>query len=215
MSTRTFPHSDASGKAIYESATRAACAGGIHITTCIAMPLNSVPATTRLLQVLSANESRATSRSCMPMWDCEAVSCRETSNDQDLLLTDLLQAGCWGWKAFLSPLPASAGSESVTPEQLLQAAKVCGQYDKPLLVHAALMSEKDCADALEAAFDNARKSDSNNTEQSYQAHLKCNAMQCNGDILQSLYRNRVSFPTCQSPGSLYVADMRMTGFGSL
>jgi hypothetical protein len=128
-----------------------------------------------------------------------------------VIFTDLLQAGCWGWKAFLSLLPATACFESVTSEQMLQAAKVCGQYDKPLLVHAELMSEKDCADALEeAAFDNDRKSDSNNPEQSYQARLKCtamqcnamqcntiqyNAIQCNADILQSLYRNRVSFPT--------------------
>jgi allantoinase len=86
-------------------------------------------------------------------------------------LTDLLQAGCWGLKAFLSPLPATAGFESVTPEQLLQAAKVCGQYDKPLLVHAELMSEKECADALEAAFDNDDNSDNRNPQQSYQAHL--------------------------------------------
>jgi allantoinase len=79
----------------------------------------------------------------------------------------LLKAGCWGFKAFLSPLPASAGFESVTPEQLLQAAKLCGQYDKPLLVHAELMSAVECANAIEAAFG---IDDSN--PQSYQAHLE-------------------------------------------
>jgi allantoinase len=55
----------------------------------------------------------------------------------------------------------------------LQAAKVCGAYDKPLLVHAELMSEKECSDVLEAAFKNNDNNNSNssNSQQSYQAHL--------------------------------------------
>jgi allantoinase len=152
----------------YESATRAACAGGI--TTCIAMPLNSMPATTTVASFEREREQadKSVLYADVGLW---GGAVPRNCNDQDLVLTDLLQAGCWGLKAFLSPLPATAGFESVSPEQLLQAAIVCGQYNKPLLVHAELMSEKECADALGAAFANAGNSESNNPQQSYQAHL--------------------------------------------
>eukprot|EP00971_Amphidinium_carterae_P012754 251399-Amphidinium_carterae.1 len=48
-------------------------------------------------------------------------------------LKPLLDAGVLGIKAFLSPLPAAAGFEAVSPEELAEAAPAIAGAGVPLL----------------------------------------------------------------------------------
>ena len=126
----------------YHSATRAAAAGGI--TTLMGMPLNSIPATTSV-ESLALEIDAACRTSLMAdvgIWG-GAVPENTTSDEGILQLSSLLDAGCFGLKAFLAPLPASAGYETVTPEQLAKAAALAGQRKKPVLVHSELMTQEE------------------------------------------------------------------------
>ena len=145
----------------YTSATKAAAAGGI--TTIIGMPLNSLPPTTSP-EILAQEKSVANEKSSLYV-DVGLWGGVVPSNCTEQKLDDLLQAGVLGLKAFLSPLPPAAGYEAVSPEQLLKAASICGRHNKPILVHAELMTEQDLLNTTQAAYENQ------NSQQSYQAHV--------------------------------------------
>ena len=126
----------------YRSATRAAAAGGI--TTLMGMPLNSIPATTSV-ESLELEVDAACGTSLMAdvgLWG-GAVPENTTSDEGLVQLSSLLDAGCFGLKAFLAPLPPSAGYETVTPEQLAKAAALAGGRNKPVLVHSELMTQEE------------------------------------------------------------------------
>jgi len=125
----------------YHTATRAAAAGGI--TTLMGMPLNSIPATSTVnaLQQEIRAASKVDMMADVGLWGGAVPS--NTSDDDGLAsLGQLLDAGVFGLKAFLAPLPPDAGYETVTPEQLRCAAKICGEKNKPLLVHSELMTQE-------------------------------------------------------------------------
>ena len=144
----------------YETATKAAAAGGI--TTIIGMPLNSIPPTTSaerfFLEKEKANETPLFVD--VGLWGGVVP---ENCNSNDL--NDLLESGVLGLKAFLSPLPPAAGYEAVSPEQLLRAAKICGQHNKPILVHSELMTETEVNERLEISYGGGV------SPMSYEAHL--------------------------------------------
>jgi allantoinase len=72
-----------------------------------------------------------------------------------------------GIKAFLSPLSPNAGYQAVTPKQLLEVAKLCGSFSKPILVHSELMTLKELDDSMQSAFPCDGSCDN-----SYDAHVK-------------------------------------------
>lgn len=143
----------------YTSATQAAAAGGI--TTLIGMPLNSLPATTSPESFYLEKETAGNSDLYVDVGLWGGVVPGNCNSDA---LEDLLCSGVLGLKAFLSPLPPAAGYEAVSPKQLIQAAKICGQHDKPILVHSELMPEEELAQKLQLSFNMLG-------EHSYQAHL--------------------------------------------
>ncbi|KAL3924216.1 MAG: hypothetical protein SGILL_001179 [Bacillariaceae sp.] len=88
------------------------------------------------------------------------------------LLTDQLRGllshpNILGLKAFLSPLPGGAGYQAVTPDQLLSVAQVCGEFDKPILVHSELMTTNDIDNATRRAFP-----EDNSLDNSHAAHVR-------------------------------------------
>ena len=143
----------------YTSATQAAAAGGI--TTLIGMPLNSNPPTTSpesfSMELETAEES--TVFVDVGLWGGVVPG---NCNSRDL--DKLLQSGVFGLKAFLSPLPPAAGYEAVSPAQLMKAADICGQHDKPILVHSELMTEREVISQTQSAFERVGP-------RCYQAHL--------------------------------------------
>jgi len=147
----------------YHTATRAAAAGGL--TTLMAMPLNSIPATATVdaLQQEIEAADKVELMADVGLWG-GAVP-HNTSDGSGLeQLRQLLDSGVFGLKAFLAPLPSDAGYETVTPEQLGRAARVCGDCNKPLLVHSELMSQEqqdNLTDQAYAGRDNG----------SYEAHI--------------------------------------------
>ena len=147
----------------YETSTKAATAGGI--TTIIGMPLNSIPATTTLeavdMELQAAKE--ATLYSDVGLWG--GVVPGNMADSGDALERLLASPHILGLKAFLAPLPPAAGYESVSPQQLLTAARICSKYKKPILVHSELMTENECEKATEHAF-------AEGSVQSYSAHLQ-------------------------------------------
>eukprot|EP00929_Paragymnodinium_shiwhaense_P047961 TRINITY_DN24320_c0_g1_i2.p1 TRINITY_DN24320_c0_g1~~TRINITY_DN24320_c0_g1_i2.p1 ORF type:complete len:494 (-),score=53.56 TRINITY_DN24320_c0_g1_i2:371-1852(-) len=119
----------------YETATRAAAAGGI--TTIIGMPLNSVPPTTTL-EALDLEHSAANNSSLfvdVGYWG--GVIPSSVGTDLEKLVRDERVLGI---KAFLSPLPAAAGYQAVSPEELHSSAPAIAGARIPLLVHCELMS---------------------------------------------------------------------------
>jgi len=159
----------------YASATRAASAGGI--TTIVGMPLNSVPATTTPETVQwERDAAKAVDLYAnVALWGGVVPgNCNETD------LNRLLESGVAGLKAFLSPLPPAAGFESVSPEQLIQAAKICGKHNKPILVHAELMTEDELQQSTREAF--ARWG----TNQSYKAHVQSRPAQWERDAVRAV-----------------------------
>ena len=144
----------------YETATKAAAAGGI--TTIIGMPLNSLPPTTSPENFLLEKQEASKFPLFVDVGLWGGVVPGNCNPDD---LNRLLESGVLGLKAFLSPLPPAAGYEAVSPSQLLEAAKICGQHGKPILVHAELMTESELQTQLQDAYAGV-------DSRSYQAHLQ-------------------------------------------
>ena len=113
----------------FESATRAAAAGGV--TTIVDMPLNSIPATTSV----RAFELKAATLDGRCAIDVGLWGGAIPGNDGDL--GALLDAGALGFKAFLvdSGVPEFP---PLSPGDLARAMDVLSRRDAPLLVHAEL-----------------------------------------------------------------------------
>lgn len=150
----------------YESATKAAAAGGI--TTIMGMPLNSVPATTTLDAVKEeVREAQFVDLLAdVGLWGGVVP---DSINDLPALLTSPY---IFGIKAFLSPLPPAAGYSAVSPSQLHNVASLCGPRGLPILVHSELMTETEIASALEESFScSTNQQDSSNSHSMYEAHV--------------------------------------------
>ncbi len=113
----------------FETATRAAAAGGI--TTIVDMPLNSIPATTTVAAL--REKARAMDGKChvdVALWGGAVPG---NTNE----LRPMLEAGARGFKCFL----VESGVEEfphVNEEQLRDAARELAGTGAPLLVHAEL-----------------------------------------------------------------------------
>lgn len=146
----------------YETATRAAAAGGI--TTIMGMPLNSLPSTTTV-QAVEMELAQAQTYSLMAdvgLWGGVVPDTLENGELESILRHPAI----FGIKAFLAPLPPSAGYQAVSPQQLAQAAELCGKYKKPLLVHSELMTQEQSQRMVDDAFEKA------GNVSSYEAHLQ-------------------------------------------
>jgi allantoinase len=113
------------------------------------MPLNSLPPTTSPEHFALEQQAAMDSTLYIDVGQWGGVV-PGNCNKKDL--DALLHSGVLGLKAFLSPLPPAAGFEAVSPEQLLEAARICGQHDKPILVHSELMTEQELNDTTENAY---------------------------------------------------------------
>lgn len=123
----------------YGTATQAAAAGGI--TTIIGMPLNSLPPTVSVVEVeLELQHALQESSGLYVDVGLWGGVLPETATNIEQLTNLLSHPNVLGLKAFLSPLPDGAGYQAITPEQLLEVAKLCGSFDKPILVHSELMT---------------------------------------------------------------------------
>ncbi|MEO8359079.1 MAG: allantoinase AllB [Vicinamibacteria bacterium] len=126
----------------FETATRAAAAGGI--TTIVDMPLNSIPVTTTV-EALEIKRAAARSK----VWvDCAFWGGVVPGNLDDL--PGLMAAGARGAKAFLvhSGIDEFPASDSNTLRAAMNALKAAG---RPLLAHAELMGV--CCAAPTSAID--------------------------------------------------------------
>ena len=147
----------------YQTATLAASAGGI--TTIVGMPLNSLPPTTTLEALELEREAIAGTNSALyvdvGLWG------GVVPDNLDTFEALLESPHVLGLKAFLAPLPPSAGYQAVSPKQLLQVARRCAAIgtDKPILVHSELMTQAECDENTKAAF-------ANRSARSYAAHLE-------------------------------------------
>jgi allantoinase len=131
----------------YDSATQAAAAGGV--TTLLNMPLNSMPPVTTLAAVAAERDAAAQADLCVDvgLWGgvlpsslSSSLEPQPSADNEDPLGALVACDSIFGIKAFLAPLPPTAGYAAVSPAQLRQAARVCGAAGLPLLVHAELMS---------------------------------------------------------------------------
>ncbi|WP_051978360.1 allantoinase AllB [Edaphobacter aggregans] len=113
----------------FETATRAAAAGGI--TTLVDMPLNCLPETTTV-DALEAKRAAAAGK-CYVDW---AAWGGLTDDNQGHIL-DLANAGVRGFKCFLID-PGIEGLTMVTEAGLERAAPTLAETGLPLLVHAEL-----------------------------------------------------------------------------
>ena len=128
----------------FETATRAAAAGGF---TCVLdMPLNCVPATTRVA-ALEAKRAAAKGR-CWVDW--AAWGGVVADNHQDIV--SLAAAGVRGFKCFLVH-PGIDEFTMVTEQQLREALPHVAETGLPLLVHAEL------PDSIDAATKNLEEAD--------------------------------------------------------
>jgi allantoinase len=115
----------------FETATRAAAAGGI--TTLVDMPLNSIPATTTV-EALDAKRRAAEGRCHVDVGFWGGVV---PGNAGDI--APLARAGVLGFKCFLSPSGVDE-FEHVTEADLREAMPIIAATGLPLLVHAELPS---------------------------------------------------------------------------
>ena len=115
----------------FESATRAAAAGGV--TTLVDMPLNSIPATTTV-DALEAKRAAAHPRCHVDVGFWGGVV---PGNAHEL--APLARAGVLGFKCFLSPSGVEEFS-NVSEQDLRAALPILSRLDVPLLVHAELPS---------------------------------------------------------------------------
>jgi len=130
----------------FESATRAAAAGGI--TTIVDMPLNSIPATTTESAVLQKTEALdGRCRVDVGLWG-GAVPENTTGDSRGL--SRLLERGVLGFKCFL--LPSGVDEFPYVSEQDLRAAmNQLRGTSATLMVHAELAGPIDTAAGLLAA----------------------------------------------------------------
>jgi allantoinase len=150
----------------YETATQAAAAGGI--TTLMGMPLNSLPPTSSVAAMELERAAAAQADLCVDVGLWGGVlppepggSDMNSSSLHALIESDFI----FGIKAFLAPLPSSAGYAAVSPKALRQAAHVCGKAGLPMLVHAELMSQEEWEQHTESVY--ATNSDTD----SYRTHV--------------------------------------------
>lgn len=146
----------------YHTATKAAAAGGI--TTLMGMPLNSIPATTTVDAFKQEVEAagKVDLYADVGLWGgAVPLNCSSWAEDKDgeaLVreedLEDLLDAGVFGLKAFLAPLPKDAGYETVTVEELRRASNICGRKGIPILVHCEWMTQEEQDRQTEKSFEN-------------------------------------------------------------
>ena len=111
----------------FESATRAAAAGGV--TTLIEMPLNSIPATT----TVAAYEQKIASAAGKLLVDTGFWGGVVPGNTAEL--EPMWRAGVFGFKCFLVPSGVDEFSH-VGESDLLEAMPVLASLGAPLLVHA-------------------------------------------------------------------------------
>ena len=120
----------------FETATKAAAAGGI--TTLVDMPLNSSPVTT----TVEALQQKITAANGKLFADCGFYAGLIPGNAGEL--PSLIDAGVLGVKAFL----IDSGIEefpNVSHRDLRQAMPIIARYDIPLLVHAELARKEPLA----------------------------------------------------------------------
>ncbi|HWF12317.1 MAG TPA: allantoinase AllB [Candidatus Acidoferrales bacterium] len=131
----------------FESATRAAAAGGV--TTLIDMPLNSIPATTTLA-ALRTKRKAARNKCWVNVGFWGGVVPGNTAD-----LSALHRAGAFGFKCFLVPsgVPEFA---NVNETDLRAALPVLAELNAPLLVHAELPGPIDKAGEKLANSDPAK-----------------------------------------------------------
>ena len=118
----------------FETATRAAAAGGI--TTVIDMPLNSIPATT----TLAALEEKATSAKgkCAIDYGFWGGLVPENARSPEILQA-MIDAGVMGFKAFLID-SGVAEFPKCSEADLRSGMKILAKAGVPLIVHAELKS---------------------------------------------------------------------------
>jgi allantoinase len=148
----------------YTTATQAAAAGGI--TTIIGMPLNSLPPTISVEIVEQELDVAIQSDLYVDvgLWGGVLPETASLTNQ----LSDLLShPNVLGLKAFLSPLPENAGYQAISPNQLLEVAKICGRFDKPILVHSELLTPNDLEQSMKDSYP-----DDGSMDDSYAAHVK-------------------------------------------
>lgn len=164
----------------YTTATQAAAAGGV--TTIIGMPLNSLPPTCSVAQV-EAELAEAHQRSKLfvdvGLWGGVIPG---TVALTDQLCSLLSHPNILGLKAFLSPLPAAAGYQAISPTQLLEVAKLCGTFDKPILVHSELMTAQQASEAAQQAYDSGDPSLS--LDESWTAHVQSRPVKWEQDAVR-------------------------------
>lgn len=131
----------------FESATRAAAAGGI--TTLVDMPLNSIPATTTV-DALREKEAYASAKALVDVRFWGGVV---PGNAGDL--EALAAAGVLGFKCFLVPSGVEEFAH-VGEADLRVAMPVIAKLGLPLLVHAELPGPIDAANAALAGADPRR-----------------------------------------------------------
>ena len=131
----------------FETATRAAAAGGI--TLLVDMPLNCLPATTTVA-ALEAKREAARGR-CRVDW----LAWGGVVADNQREIEPLAEAGAAGFKCFLIH-PGIAGFTIVTEPQLRAALPHVARTGLPLLVHAELPEPIDAATANLADADWSR-----------------------------------------------------------
>lgn len=118
----------------FETATRAAAAGGV--TTVVDMPLNSIPPTTTLLNLMEKAEYA--NGHCFVDYSFWGGVIPGNSHE----LESMIQAGVRGFKCFLCP----SGVEefpNIQSSELSIAMSVLARHQIPLLVHAELVDESD------------------------------------------------------------------------
>jgi allantoinase len=120
----------------FETATRAAAAGGI--TTLVDMPLNCLPETTTV-ESLNVKRAAATGK-CFVDW----AAWGGLTDDNREHVESLAKAGVKGFKSFLVD-PGIEGLTMLTEQGLERAAPILARTGLPLLVHAELQGPIDAA----------------------------------------------------------------------
>ena len=150
----------------YSTATAAAAAGGI--TTIIGMPLNSIPPTVSIDEVEQelecANSESTDLHVDVGLWGGVLP---ETASQKQQISDLLSHPNVLGLKVFLSPLPAGAGYQAISPTQLLDVAKLCGTFEKPILVHSELMTAEQQQDVMATVYP-----DDGSLDDSHDSHVK-------------------------------------------
>ena len=143
----------------YSSATKAAAAGGI--TTLMGMPLNSLPPTVNLDALYMEQEAVKEADMFVDVGLWGGVIPESLHDLPALLKSDYI----FGIKAFLAPLPPSAGYAAVTPTQLHEIAKQCGVRNLPILAHSELMTTEQQDEQTALAY-------AEGPTESYETHVK-------------------------------------------